>query len=259
MQPSASVYGPVDSWRYGRSLGIDLICQESVCSFRCVYCQLGRIVHHTGARQRFVPTEVLERDLRGSDWRSAEVASFSGSGEPTLALNLGEGIDAVKRITGLYTLVLTNGTLLGDPAVREELGRADEVSVKLDAADETTFRRVNRPVAGVELEELLAKTRLFREGYGGKFTVQVMLLPWTLSQAEAIAARLAELAPDEVHLNTPTRPFPVRWHIAARGAHGPDRPYEARQQAALTGADLAEAARHLSRATGLEIQVRARG
>ena len=85
----STIYGPVDSWRFGRSLGVDLILVSSVCSFNCVYCQLGNIQEITAGRRLFVPTERVMEDLRASDWRGSDIVTFSGSGEPTLALNLG--------------------------------------------------------------------------------------------------------------------------------------------------------------------------
>ena len=81
----STVYGPVKSWRVGRSLGIDLIRDTSACSFRCVYCQLGKILEWSGERRPFVTTEEVIQDLKESAWRSADVVTFSGNGEPTLS------------------------------------------------------------------------------------------------------------------------------------------------------------------------------
>ncbi|HMS11341.1 MAG TPA: radical SAM protein, partial [Pyrinomonadaceae bacterium] len=113
-----SIYGPVDSWRLGRSLGVDVLCVDSICSFECVYCQLGKINRVTTDRGVFVPTEKIIRDLQMADWRSADVITFSGSGEPTLAANLGEIITAIRELTGEPIAILTNSTLLGDANVR---------------------------------------------------------------------------------------------------------------------------------------------
>src|SRR5919205_4089394 len=108
MSEVSTVYGPVDSWRVGRSLGVDLLCVNSVCSFRCVYCQLGRINVHTGERRVYVPTEKVLADLRASAWREADIITLSGSGEPTLAANMGEVISEIKGRTHRPVLVLTN-------------------------------------------------------------------------------------------------------------------------------------------------------
>lgn len=100
------MYGPVESWRVGRSLGVDLLCDTSVCSFRCVYCQLGALNLHTGERRVYVKTGRVLADLEASRWREADVITLSGSGEPTLAANLCEVVRSIKALTGKPTLVL---------------------------------------------------------------------------------------------------------------------------------------------------------
>ena len=96
---TSTVYGPVYSWRFGNSLGIDLLMCGPVCSFRCPYCQLGKIGISTLERREFVPTSRVVEDLRDADWRDCDVITFSGNGEPTLAANLGEAIRTVKALT----------------------------------------------------------------------------------------------------------------------------------------------------------------
>ncbi len=93
----SSIYGPVRSWRLGLSLGVDILCIDSICSFECVYCQLGKINRVTATRDVFVSTEKVLDDLKKSDWQKADVITFSGSGEPTLAKNLGEVIEKIKK------------------------------------------------------------------------------------------------------------------------------------------------------------------
>ncbi|MBI2195026.1 MAG: radical SAM protein [Planctomycetes bacterium] len=243
----SSVYGPVLSWRVGWSLGIDLICETSVCSFNCIYCQLGNIQRHTAERRLFVPTDQVMGDLRESDWRKADIVTFSGSGEPTLALNVGEALRGVKAQTGKPTLVLTNGTTLGDPAVRADLADSDKVFVKLDAATEATFQRVNRPVEGITLAKIFEWTRAFKAAYRGFLGIQCMFLPANLREAESFVDVLKAIGPDEVQLNTPRRPYPDAWYLASRGSHG-DVPYPARPLKTLS----------VRQAEGLEAMLRAR-
>ena len=102
-----SVYGPVSSWRFGRSLGIDPIGPSSTCSFNCVYCQLGEIQNHTALRQVLISTEQILEDLEKFAPWDVDVVTLSGSGEPTLALNLREILAAVKETTGRTTVVFT--------------------------------------------------------------------------------------------------------------------------------------------------------
>lgn len=226
----SSVYGPVHSWRVGASLGIDLLLETSTCSFNCIYCQLGDIQLKTDERRIYVPTERVERDLRLSDWEKADIITFSGSGEPTLALNLSEVIHMIKEYTHKPVMVLTNATLLYDPAVIRDLREADIVACKLDAATEAGLKQMNRPVAGVTLEKIVAGIRSLKAQHPGKVALQCMFMPTNTKEVDALAALINEIQPDEVQLNTPKRPYPMAWHLDSRGNHKDpaDLPYETR-------------------------------
>ena len=248
----SAVYGPVRSWRVGYSLGIDLICRNSVCSFNCTYCQLGSIQVRTNDRRLFVTTEKMMDDLRKSDWPKADIVTFSGSGEPTLALNLGEAIRQAGDFTGKKTLVLTNGTLWCSDQVRRELCEADQVFLKLDAASEEVLHRVNRPVGGVTLEGIIEAAVKFRKEYSGKLGVQMMFVYPNLTDVESFAEILNRIRPDEVQVNTPTRPYPSGWHLASRGSHeGVDYPAKPLKQ--VPPEQLSEIVLQLKGRTGLKI------
>ncbi|MBI1724550.1 MAG: radical SAM protein [Candidatus Tectomicrobia bacterium] len=253
-RPASTVYGPVDSWRFGRSLGVDLILRESVCSFNCVYCQLGCIQVVTAGRRLFVPTTRVMEDLAASAWRGSDLITFSGSGEPTLALNLGEALRGVKAATGVTTHVLTNGTLLGDPAVRRDLLEAGRVSVKLDAPDEAAFQRINRPAPGVTLAGVLEGTLQFRREYKGHLDTQVMFLPANRGMAEALCVLLNRIRPDEVQLNTPKRAYPSEWFLAARGRYGPAKaPGKLHKLRVIGREETEEVERIIKERTGLKV------
>jgi wyosine [tRNA(Phe)-imidazoG37] synthetase (radical SAM superfamily) len=201
-------------------LGVDLLCLNSICSFNCTYCQLGSIQVRINQRRLFVSTKKVLEDLEKSDWPKADIITFSGSGEPTLARNLGEAHSQIKLRTGKPTLLLTNGTQLDQPDLRSELQPFDRVYVKLDAATESSFRRVNRPVEGVTLEGIVEASAQFRSEYKGLLAVQMMLLFSNLDSAEDYASVLKRIQPDEVQINTPTRPYPDSWYLDSRGSHG---------------------------------------
>lgn len=225
LEEVSSVYGPVRSWRVGMSLGVDPICVNSICSFNCTYCQLGFIQIRINERRVFVPTSKVMKDLQESRWREADIITVSGSGEPTLAANLGSIVEGLKSYTGKPVLVLTNGTLLHLTAVQDDLSLSDKVFVKLDGATEETFRRINRPVPGVSLEGIISATAAFRKRYRGYLGIQMMFTRVNIGQVREFAAILNRLEPDEVQLNTPTRPYPESWVIQTRGSHdGVDYP-----------------------------------
>lgn len=250
----SSVYGPVHSWRVGWSLGVDLIRDISVCSFNCVYCQLGAIQRVTMERGLWVSTEQVAKDFRDSRWREADIVTHSGSGEPTLALNLGEAAAAIRAIAPIPQLVLTNGTLLHLPEVRRDLMAMDRVFVKLDAGTEGGFERVNRPAPGVTLESVIENAVEFRREYPGFLGVQVMLMRRDPRELEGIAEALSRIRPDEAQLNTPTRPYPRNWHVSSRGGHTEElREYESTPLRRLSMEDAEACEAFLRERTGVPI------
>lgn len=246
----SAVYGPVRSWRLGLSLGVDLLCVNSICSFRCVYCQLGKINVHTMERKIYVPTERVMKDFSQSAWRDADAITFSGSGEPTLAANLGEVVQQIKKLTDKPIVVLTNATTLNDERVLKELCEADKIFCKLDAADEQTFRMINRPVAGISLQSVINGIKKLRREYSGHLAIQVMLQRIVRQHLDQLAKALIDIQPDEVQLNFPSRPIPRGWFIEARGNYE-RAPFPAIQPKAITSDEILEIESYLRKATGL--------
>ncbi len=220
----SSVYGPIQSWRMGSSLGIDLIMDPSTCSFNCTYCQLGFIQRITSERKVYVSTSTVLEDFKKSNWKEADVITFSGSGEPTLALNIKEVISEIQSITNHSkpVVILTNGTLLNNPAVLNDVINADVISVKLDAPDEETLQAINRPASTVHLKDIVSGVKKLKQEFKGKVQLQIMFMPQNKNKIDELAKLINEIKPDEVALNTPTRPYPNGWDIITRGAHGED-------------------------------------
>jgi wyosine [tRNA(Phe)-imidazoG37] synthetase (radical SAM superfamily) len=205
------IYGPVPSWRLGRSLGVDMVSQpEKTCSFDCVYCQLGPTRCRMAQRREFVSLARLREELGKLPPLEVDYVTFSGTGEPTLAANLGEAITAVKERLPSPVAVLTNSSLISDPSVRADLGLADVVVAKLDAPTEALFQAVNRPAPGIRLAGTVEALHLFRQEYQGRLSLQMMFFNANEDCAEALAALARELGPDEVQVNTPLRPCPVQ-------------------------------------------------
>lgn len=248
----STVYGPVRSWRVGMSLGVDLLYASSICSFRCVYCQLGKIQVPTMERRVYVQTERVLADLAASDWQSADIITLSGSGEPTLARNMGEVIDGIHAMTHKPVMVLTNSTWLHDPEVRRDLAKADKVFCKLDAPNDRILQMVNRPVEGVTFESIVRGIEALRAEYTGYLAIQMMFMPMNRKEIEDFARVLCRLRPDEVQLNTPMRPVPTEWFIEARGNHDL-APYPAVPLKHLTREEALAVEAELRELTGLKI------
>ena len=205
------IYGPVPSWRLGRSLGVDLISTEKVCSFDCIYCQLGETATKTTEREQFVPTDDVISELEQVLPKcKADIITFSGRGEPTLASNLREVAEAIKGITDLETAILTNSSLIWQKDVQKDLGKIDFVVAKLDAHNEDLFKRINKPAEGITLEKIISGIKEFKSNYNGKLALQIMFMGLNKPYARELAEISREIGPDEVQLDTPLRPCGVK-------------------------------------------------
>ena len=205
------IYGPVPSWRLGNSLGIDLLSQkEKVCNFDCVYCQLGKIKGYTQKRKLYIPTREIIKELKMLPKIHIDYITFSGRGEPTLALNLGKTIKAVKKLRREPIAVLTNSTLTIRPDVRKELCKADLVVLKFDACSQKSLEKINRPAARLKFKKIFEGIRKFKNMYTGKLALQIMFVNENENDAVKIAEAAHQIHPDEIQINTPLRPSAVK-------------------------------------------------
>ncbi|MFH1683917.1 MAG: radical SAM protein [Candidatus Margulisiibacteriota bacterium] len=203
------IYGPVPSWRLGRSLGVDLISGEKICTFDCNYCQLGKTVRHIIKRGMFVSTSSIIKELESLPPLEIDYITLSGTGEPTLAANLGEVISEIKKRFKQPVAVLTNSSLMHEREVRKELALADLIVAKLDAPNEELFRAINRPTNGITLSLIISGIKRFHEEYPGKLALQIMFVPQNKDYAADLAKLAKQINPVEVQINTPLRPCPV--------------------------------------------------
>lgn len=204
------VYGPVPSRRLGASLGVDVVPLK-VCSFGCTYCQLGPTQRLTTRRRAFYPVRTILSQVarRLQNCTPPDAVTIAGSGEPTLFAGLGELVKGLKDLTHLPVALLTNGSLLSREAVRREARGVDLLLPSLDAGDEQTFQRVNRPAAGLTLAGVVDGLARFRAQFAGQIWLEVMLLAGITDTPESvtlIAGLARRLTPDRVQLNTPVRP-----------------------------------------------------
>jgi len=162
-------------------------------------------------RKVFIPTKQVAQALEKAIKKvEPDVVSFSGTGEPTLAQNLGELIDIARDISGLPIAVLTNSSLKTRRDVRKDLAKADIVKGKLDAPNEELFRQINRSHEGILFGDIVKGMKKFRGEFKGEFALEVMFIPSNKDFSEEIAKIVEVIRPDEVHINTPLRPSPVR-------------------------------------------------
>lgn len=207
-QRQSHIFGPVPSRRLGRSLGVDLVPFKT-CSYDCIYCQLGHTTCRTIKRREWVPMDTVLDELKQKLNCRPDYITLSGSGEPTLHSRLGEIIEHIQAMTAVPVAVLTNGSLLWQKEVREELALADVVLPSLDAPDSERFEFINRPHPDITFERLVEGLQVFRREFTGKYWLEVMLLDGYTSlppQVRQLADWTRRIRPDKVQLNTPVRP-----------------------------------------------------
>ena len=204
------LFGPVPSRRFGRSLGVDLTPLKT-CSFNCLFCQLGPTPRTTLERREYVPVESVKDEIRR--WRdaggTADYATLSGSGEPTLHSGFGDVLRLLKAELPCPAVLLTNGSLLYLPEVRAAAAEADVAKLSLSAWDDDSFRQINRPHPDLDFHRSVAGMREFRQAFSGRIWLEVFLIAGlndAPGQVERIAALAAAIAPDKIHLNTAVRP-----------------------------------------------------
>jgi wyosine [tRNA(Phe)-imidazoG37] synthetase (radical SAM superfamily) len=202
------IFGPVPSRRLGRSLGVDLVPFKT-CSYDCVYCQLGRTTNKTTKRKEWVPLQNVIDQLKDRLSSKPDYITLSGSGEPTLFSRLDELISEIKELTDVPVAVLTNGSLLWLPEVREALKSADMVIPSLDVGNSQIFQYVNRPHPDITFSKMLQGLVDLRKIYRGQYWLEVFLLAGvTTPEAEInrLKTCIAAIQPDLVQVNTVTRP-----------------------------------------------------
>lgn len=173
--PDGILYGPFATRRKGMSLGVNLLPpSEKVCSFNCVYCQCGWTpgkpppAEELRRRCPDLPTvrETLDREfprLRQAG-RAPDSIVLSGNGEPTLYPDFPEAVEVLlaardRHLPGIPITLLTDGTELGRPEIRAAALRVDHPTVKLDAGDEQSLRRVDIPLVPFSVGTLLGWLR----------------------------------------------------------------------------------------------------
>ncbi|MFX1565417.1 MAG: radical SAM protein [Promethearchaeota archaeon] len=224
------VYGPVMSWRFGRSLGIDPVPPPKRCTFDCIYCQLGptRFPAKSVSRvQHKLPhADILQKNLetylRQLSVEDLDVVTFSGSGEPTLNLELGSMVNIVrKHVPDLTVVLLTNGSKLRNRKVLRNLTEFDIVTIKFDAGDDATHLAINRPLASFRHAQLIKGIQELRKISDVTIALEVMLLKTDSgftnirgAAREALVQELIRVAPvvDLIQLYTPWRP-PTNKHV----------------------------------------------
>jgi len=182
-----------------------------VCTYDCVYCQLGGTTLKTVDRKEYVSASKLlcELEARLKTNIHADYVTLAGSGEPTLNGSLKEIVRETKNMTGIPLAVITNGSLLFMDEVKEALSGTDLLIPSLDAGSGASFRRVNRPHGKIRFDSVVEGLMSLKDWYKGRVWLESLVVGGSTdsdSEIEKIAALVDDISPEKVQLNTVVRP-----------------------------------------------------
>jgi wyosine [tRNA(Phe)-imidazoG37] synthetase (radical SAM superfamily) len=206
-------FGPVPSRRLGKSLGINNIPSRKVCSYSCIYCQVGITKSLKITRENFYSPEVVFSEVKNHLGKlqvkdKPDYLTFVANGEPTLDINFGKSILKLKEFK-IPVAVITNGSLLTQQQVREDLNFADWVSIKVDANNEFVWRTINQPHENLDFKQHVESLLKFSSEFKGKLATETMLVNGVNDNSEIInqtADLIAQIKPFISYISVPTRP-----------------------------------------------------
>lgn len=226
MPDSISIaFGPVPSRRLGKSLGMNNIPPKT-CTYSCVYCQLGKTSNNAIKRQVFYRSNAVLKDVQrrvahaNNRNERIDYLTFVSDGEPTLDVNIGKEISLLRRM-GIPIAVLTNASMLWSSDVRQDLLKADFVSLKVDAVSDDLWRCIDRPHKNLKLRDILRGIHDFAAIFKGTVVTETMLLDGVdyENEFEKIARFLADLKKlNKAYIAVPNRPPTENWVKPAKEA-----------------------------------------
>lgn len=173
------VFGPVPSRRLGISLGVDLVVSKS-CNLNCIFCECGATKKIQLKRQRFKDMNEILNEIQSvlKDIKP-DYVTFSGSGEPTLSLDLGNISKAIKedlKFKGKICLI-TNSLLLADKQVIKKLEYIDLIIPTLNTLKQDIFEKIVRPDYRTSVDEIRKGfINLNNSNYKGKIWIEIFIL-----------------------------------------------------------------------------------
>jgi len=208
---SSIIFGPVNSRRFGKSLGVDVSPNTKQCNFDCLYCEL-KPAQTVATYNDVVPLkEVIEAIKKGlQEHKNIDFLTITANGEPTLYPFLNELIEAINSFKGsIKTLILSNGSTVHKKEVQEALKKFDVVKLSLDCATSKCFKKLDRNDESVSLEDIKKGMLEFKKQYKGNLQIEILFVEGLNDKKEEIAKLnefLLELKPHSIDLSTIDRP-----------------------------------------------------
>ena len=171
-----TIFGPINSRRFGNSLGIDLSPALKQCNFDCLYCELipSRTVD---TQSQVVKVKQIIDDLKKYLNDKIDIITITANGEPTLYPYIDELIDEVNKIKNkTKTLILTNSATLVDKSIFNTLLKLDQVKLSLDAISDDIFKKIDRPHKDVKVQDIIKYIEKFSKIFKGKLFIEILFV-----------------------------------------------------------------------------------
>lgn len=191
------IFGPVQSRRFGESLGIDLSPKTKQCNYDCLYCELKGKKAQDSMQEILEVEEILEAIKKGlKQFKNIQSLTITANGEPTLYPYLYELMLRLEDIKGgVQTLLLTNGSLLWDLSVSRACLLFDKVKFSLDAISPEVFKKIDRPTKNISLEQILQGIYQFSADFSGELYAEILFVKNINDNLDEIKKMARFLAP----------------------------------------------------------------
>ncbi len=205
------IFGPVLSRRFGSSLGIDLSPDEKSCNFDCIYCELSASKPTDKIKNPPKVEDVLgELKEALKEFEDVDVVTITSNGEPTLYKDLDGLVDGINSLKGdKKLLILSNSSTICDKKIRDVLKKIDIVKLSLDCASEKCFKKIDRPLKSIKLNDIIEGMKKFRREFDGEFIVEILVVEGINDKIEEMLLLkdvLKEISPDRIDIGTIDRP-----------------------------------------------------
>ena len=202
------IFGPISSRRFGMSLGIDLSPDVKSCNFDCIYCELDRAQKTDKIENPPKVEDVLKDVKEGIKRYNFDILTITANGEPTLYPYLDELIDELKKLNKKL-LILSNSSTIFKPTIQNALKKLDIVKLSLDTANPKTFKKIDRPLKGIEIDKIIEGIKEFSKIYKGELIVEILVVQGINDKKEEFIKLnkvLNQINPTRVDISTIDRP-----------------------------------------------------
>jgi len=211
-----TIFGPVPSRRFGKSLGIDLSPEKKQCNYDCLYCELAAAKPVTSIEKPPAVNEIVaELQIAIKEHPDVDVITITANGEPTLYPYLDELVDKINSIKSSYrTLILTNASTIDNLKIQNTLAKLDTVKLSLDCVTTEAFKKLDRPVKSIDIQSIIDGIKNFRKLYTGELILEILMVKGintTDKEIEAFNRVLPILNADRIDIGSVDRPpaYPI--------------------------------------------------